>query len=90
MVKVGQTGGTVKWISVNQRVPEDRREVLVWGQTFTGFLREPRFLGVSRFNPSPTMPQFDVEKRLIASVVTHWADIIGPDEAEVAQPPRKP
>jgi hypothetical protein len=80
----------VKWISVDERVPEDRREVLVWGQTFIGFRREPRFLGVSRFNPSPTRPAFDVEKGLIVSVVTHWAEITGPKEAKVVSPPRKP
>lgn len=80
------------WISTSERVPDNRREVLVWG--VAGFslagqtvLRD-QFLGTSRFNTSKRgRGLFDIEgyTPFILRRVTHWAEIEGPT---VNPPPR--
>lgn len=80
----------MQWISVSERVPEDRRAVLAWGEggfSIGGYqpLQPLRklFLGSTRFNPTRTGGSFDVERhqRFRICVVTHWAEIEGPNKA---------
>lgn len=73
---------SIEWISVTQRVPDDRREVLAWGIPCIAFRRGPRFLGSTKFNPSRRGGGFDMENVrgwLPPPSVTHWAEITGPD-----------
>lgn len=74
----------MKWISVEERVPDNRRSVLAWG--LAGFCvggyqpLKSVFLGATKFNPSRDGGQFDIERyqRFTIRRVTHWAEIEGP------------
>lgn len=75
---------SINWINVDVRVPDNRRDVLAWGtSTLVGspFGGEPKFLGVTRFNPARHGGEFDVERNahFTARRVTHWAEIEGPE-----------
>lgn len=85
---------SIYWISVQQRVPNTRRDVLVWGypvrsvsgNNFTDITMPGAFLGVSRCNIDREQSMFDIERpglwgvlRLAAPVVTHWAEITPPN-----------
>jgi hypothetical protein len=83
------------WISVAQRVPDDRRLVAVWIDVRLA----PRFLPgsgcslhTSSFNPSPRGGRFDIEapQRFRVVRVTHWQEIEAPAEAPVKPPPKQP
>lgn len=79
---------SIHWISVAERVPDNRRWVLAWGKAsiFMGLMEnaESRFLGQTRFNPTDTGGRFDLDipSRFRFCCVTHWAEIIGPDGAD--------
>jgi len=71
------------WISVQDRLPLDRRPVWAWGyQMFLGFKGSPGPLGVARVSCDGGEYQFDIERRRSMikkwTVVTHWAEIVGP------------
>jgi len=76
----------IEWVSVNVRVPENRRFVIAWGRggiSFAGY--QPRgesFLGSTRYNPSPYGGHFDCEvgRHFSWCSVTHWAEITPPVE----------
>jgi hypothetical protein len=72
----------MEWISVEDRVPDNRRKVLAWGRTTPRFNERGQFLGATRFNPSRTGGRFDIEagRTWITTRVTHWAEIQGPEE----------
>jgi hypothetical protein len=71
------------WIPVKERVPDDRREVLVWGDMnyiFGAIKIKPRFLGVSRYNAGghkAGLFDCDCGQRCygVYSTVTHWAEL---------------
>lgn len=75
------------WISVHDRLPPDRREVLVWGYTHLigGSFRRNRCLGMTRFNRSGAFGRFDIEDRsgiwVLVNVVTHWCEVAPPAAA---------
>lgn len=75
---------SIEWISVRERVPNDRRPVLVWGTyTFLGYDRtggKGEYLGRSRYNWSSDGGQFDIERASRGgwSHITHWAEITPP------------
>lgn len=76
----------ITWISVTERVPDNRRNVLTWG-TYSLFAigaNVPRFLGVSRYNMKKGGGRFDNEavSPFGYNTVTHWAEITGPDHKE--------
>ena len=71
----------MNWISVNERVPDNRRKVLAWGRWSIGPIDcGPGFLGETRFNPSPSGGKFDADRWNMygSSTVTHWCEIVGP------------
>lgn len=71
----------MNWISVHDRVPDNRRKVLVWGRASLGPIDlKPGFLGTTRFNPSPNGGRFDADRWSVYSstTVTHWCEIEGP------------
>lgn len=83
----GTSRGYIRWISVNERVPDDRRLVLAWGPCdplFGVWQRTPQFLGVTRFNQGTggNRGRFDCERlgpyAFTIQAVTHWAEIVGP------------
>lgn len=69
------------WIPVSERLPNDRREVFVWGQSAMCMRpgRKGRYLGTSRFNWATHGSCFDIERGRWSAEVTHWAEIVGPD-----------
>lgn len=74
----------IAWISVSDRVPDNRRKVLAWGWS-RGVLfckRKMAFLGVTRYNMDRTGGRFDLEEPSPwgYSRVSHWAEIEGPEE----------
>lgn len=73
----------MNWIPVSQRVPDNRRQVLTWG-AYNFIWPGPRFLGVSKYNPGGR--GFDNERGgiMLPPMVTHWAEIVGPDEPSIA------
>jgi hypothetical protein len=82
----------IDWISTKERVPEDRRKVLAWGDASSlGASARSVFLGPTRYNPSPKGGRFDIEGLTFWTVsrssVTHWAEITAPSE-ELRAPPR--
>lgn len=89
LAATGMSKGHIRWISIKDRVPDTRRQVLAWGTvTFVYvYLREQTFLGVTRFNPGSggSPGDFDCERLgpmlfapLALRSVTHWAEIVGP------------
>ena len=83
----------MKWFSVAERVPNNRRSVLAWGTTWRVGLRlsppEGSFIGETRFNPSRSGGKWDTEEAdnwwssaYFRHRVTHWAEIEGPGKAE--------
>lgn len=84
----------IDWISVDKRVPEDRRDVLVWGACWWGpfnRFKPTQFLGKTRYNAGGryTEGRFDIEKHggrpfSVAVSVTHWAEITGPSPLPTA------
>lgn len=78
----------MNWINVATRVPDNRRDVLAWGDLNVMGYRggKARFLGVTRFNPGAWggRGEFDCEPPghgafvFVARRVTHWAEIEGP------------
>lgn len=82
----GTSKGYIRWISVEERVPDDRRNVLTWGGATMLFVYQPwkegLFLGVSKFNPTKDGGKWDCEQLHSLSIfvrkVTHWAEIVGP------------
>lgn len=72
----------MNWIKRNDRVPNNRRKVMVWGKSSTCGLNEKSYFGISRFNLTPDGGQFDVEERgglgFVSIRITHWAEIEGP------------
>jgi hypothetical protein len=83
---------SIEWIKVGTRVPTDRHRVLVWGRRwhFAFNLRDPIFLGTSRFNPAPSGGRFDCEIGRFGDDVTHWAEIVGPEEGRPEAPVQPP
>lgn len=83
----------IEWIEVGKRLPDDRRKVLTWGTTAAGGLMMAgnKFLGETKFNPSPTGGRFDIEREsfIFSCRVTHWAEINGPAN-NYTPPLRKP
>ena len=75
----------IRWISVADRVPDDRRPVLAWGRYGITLVPHEKlgFLGQTRFNPSKGGGTWGAEQRswrsLLWAVVTHWAEIEGPE-----------
>jgi hypothetical protein len=86
----------MNWISVNQRVPDDRCQVLAWGVASILGATRTHCLGITRFNPSPRGGTWDIEKMCwslripIVHIVTHWAEIVPPKQPDVLPPPKKP
>jgi hypothetical protein len=77
------------WISVEARVPDDRRRVIAWGEVRGwGPISRPRgqFLGGTRYSPARGGGIFECERgRGLPWVkVTHWAEIVGPGQAQEA------
>ena len=75
----------IHWKDVTECVPENRRQVLAWGNVHSRFTTSPgksQFLGVTKFNPSRTGGSWDCEQVHWLSpfgvVVTHWSEITGP------------
>jgi hypothetical protein len=70
----------MEWIKVTDRVPDNRRKVLVWGYNYFPYISES-FLGISKFSKTSSGGEFDIENSSWFStyVVTHWAEIIGPN-----------
>lgn len=72
----------MNWINRNDRVPDNRRKVMVWGKSFTCGLNAKSYFGISRFNLTPHGGQFDAEQRggmsFVHIQITHWAEIEGP------------
>lgn len=67
----------INWISVNTRVPDTRRWVLVWVAGLFGRRKGPT---VSRFNPSRDGGRFDHEGGMLPQKVTHWAEVNEPKQ----------
>lgn len=66
------------WVSVSERLPNDRREVLTWGKRanffhefHVGYEPESRFTGVTRCNVNRTERLFDNER------VSWWRGLLG-------------
>jgi hypothetical protein len=82
----------IEWINVKDRVPNNRRSVLAWGNIL-GMLslnRGGRLLGVVRYNPYDC---FDCEKpRRFSPIVSvsHWAEISSPEVCSIQSPPKNP
>ena len=78
------------WISVDKRVPEDRRRVLVWGRSWVlgNARRDGEFLGETKYNPTRSGGCFDIERagHFASYQVTHWAEIVGPGQAQEVMP----
>jgi hypothetical protein len=81
---------SIRWIAVKDRVPDDRRPVLAWGSLdwlFGKWKRNPKFLGITRFNKGKDGDRgwFECERlgaySTVVCEVTHWAEITGPAEA---------
>jgi len=75
---------SINWINVDVRVPDNRRPVLAWGSSSIFSdprIRAPKFLGVTKFNPTRDGGEFDIERNTRFSFwrVTHWAEIEGPE-----------
>lgn len=88
---------SINWISVNIRLPDDRRKVLVWGSTYLmGTRLGPEggsFLGSSRYNlKRDGTGVFDCESfgYFGSDSVTHWAEIEGPGSSGDLPPPKRP
>lgn len=70
---------TLEKYSINERVPNNRRQVLVWGYTtILGHNRSDiKILGTTKFNPGGI---FDIEIRSsynpFYTVVTHWSELV--------------
>lgn len=76
----------IDWIDRQQRVPDDRREVLVCCQLFAGLSPRVgrRCVRLSRCNLTANgEAMFDIERGnwLTAAVVTHWAEADMPRDA---------
>ena len=71
----------MEWIKVTDRVPDNRRQVLVWGYSYFPYPHIPQFLGNSQYNITSKGGRFDIEKGSWYStyIVTHWAEIVGPN-----------
>ena len=83
------------WHKVTDRVPDNRRLVLVWGNPppLQMGVARARLLGLTRFNPTRTGGRFDLEvgyRFFFGAEVTHWADIPNPIEAAPNLPPCEP
>jgi len=85
----------MNWISVTDSVPETRRRVLAWGESWVcGIHRGAHFLGSTQYNPRRGGNIFDVEIvgrfDFCHCSVTHWAEIVGPEPAPASShvPPR--
>lgn len=69
---------TIEKFSINERVPNNRRKVLVWGYTtILGHSRsEIKVLGTTKFNPGGI---WDIEicsgYNPFHTVVTHWSEL---------------
>jgi hypothetical protein len=77
----------IDWISVSDRVPDNRRKVLVWGHVWLLGIYQPSktgFMGSSKCNVDKTGAHFDVEKGscMLGRKVTHWAEITSPNDKE--------
>lgn len=76
---------SIAWIDRETRVPNNRRQVLVFGDRLRyGFGSQERvFLGTSRYNMDRDGGRFDIEKKRNVldcwNLVTHWAEITGPE-----------
>ena len=71
----------MKWISVSDRVPDNRRRIITWGTGgWIGLSAREQFLGDTRFNPAKDGGKFDIElsRRFTWCRVTHWAEIEAP------------
>jgi hypothetical protein len=84
----------IGWIDRRQRVPDDRRIVLVCCNVFVGPYLLRRRIEVTRCNVSRGGGGvFDVERGggwVSVWTVTHWAEIDMPPAPAVAPPPRDP
>jgi len=82
----------MNWISITKAVPDDRREVLAWGEVHWPGMpwRRPvqTFLGLTRYNWKELGGRFDCERtsHIVTSYfmrfccVTHWCDVTGPED----------
>lgn len=80
-----QSVHSIVWIDRDDRVPNNRRQVLVFGDRIRyrfGPLKSG-FLGVSRYNMDRDGGRFDIEKPGrwcdLFVHVTHWAEITDPE-----------
>mgnify|MGYP000872192157 CR=1 FL=1 len=87
VINIATARRSIRWIPVEDRVPDNRRPVLAWGVAdllFGVWERNPMFLGVTRYNPGTdgSRGRFDCERlrvySTVVSLVTHWAEITGP------------
>lgn len=73
----------IEWIPVSVRVPCNRRKVMTWG---VGCVGKPKFLGVSQYNACGSSGLFDNQRSrpflIPPPIVTHWAEITGPEEVK--------
>lgn len=74
---------SIAWVSVKQRLPKSRRDVLVWGCTYQAGVLIRTFFERSRFKKSSNSWGGDIEQKLNlldleTRIVTHWADVTPP------------
>lgn len=74
---------SIDWISVDDRVPDNRRTVLVYGFFISFAGAKKGFLGTSKYNRTKAGGKFDNELRgrFSRNQVTHWAEITEPANA---------
>jgi hypothetical protein len=87
VVDIATAKRSIRWIPVDDRVPDDRRPVLAWGTSdwlYGRWGRKPAFLGITRYNTGAdgSRGRFDCERlhrfSTVICRVTHWAEITGP------------
>jgi hypothetical protein len=76
---------TIEWISIEDRVPDSRRLVLVYG-IYTMHPAQKGGFGVSKFNRSRNGGRFDLDGgNWWPFYTTHWAELSEPGVEQVTE-----